>query len=438
MGLRNTYTTLQEEDIAVTLQYHLVQYILKRRSLLTTTGGDQGFFGGLEFANLKTCVYTSLFSRKQVTMVAFGNALLESLRPGWEEAYLDYEGLKELIGSTDTSAFDRRLRQEIEKVSLFALYQQGEIARAIGSLRLSSNKNQAAPLFASSSTMTTATSTALSNSTMFALSSTADAYTACAVELLHWQRYVCINAMGFRKIIKKFRKQKLVEKGTAVGSNDAKAQNDADILHLQQLANAAAIAAMHASLQQACQALDPGQMPSTSSPTELTAKRTADPTSDISYQHENVNNDVLTQRQRERYAWIRLHCTVSLIQAVRQYAQSMNESFTDFLSNKSMILTSSGGSKKDSPAAMRVFLHLDPDSILAMEPTHLRTVWEDEDYPFLEGTIGTQLGTSADRTWGGVDSVSLWLNLMSTLLYTVSCQKMSVKHTLLVFSLTEK
>ena len=111
MGLRNTYTTLQEEDIAVTLQYHLVQYILKRRSLLTTTGGDQGFFGGLEFANLKTCVYTSLFSRKQGTMVAFGNALLESLRPGWEEAYLDYEGLKELIGSTDTSAFDRRLPQ---------------------------------------------------------------------------------------------------------------------------------------------------------------------------------------------------------------------------------------------------------------------------------------------------------------------------------------
>lgn len=100
-------------------------------------------------------------------MVNFGDLLAKSKRPGWENAYLDYEGLKEigrrvreilaererhLAGdpaqdSTMTSArldeelhrytaqFTSKLHQEIEKVTLFSVAKLGDLAHSLGALR---------------------------------------------------------------------------------------------------------------------------------------------------------------------------------------------------------------------------------------------------------------------------------------------------------------
>ena len=140
-------------------------------------------------------------------MVAFGSALLRSQRSGWEEAYVDYDGLKALVRD-DPTAFDEKLRYEIEKVSLFALTRLGEIARAIGALRLS-KQNQSSSLFGNYNNNYNNNNNQgvdLVPSGEQPTLPVANAYTQCAVELLHWQRFVCINAVGIRKILKKYRK----------------------------------------------------------------------------------------------------------------------------------------------------------------------------------------------------------------------------------------
>ncbi|KAL7520878.1 hypothetical protein ACHAWX_005574 [Stephanocyclus meneghinianus] len=98
-------------------------------------------------------------------MVNYGVSLRKARRPGWEDAYLDYEGLKDirnrleallverdddiaesLFGAAPDSPYLRKyfelrgefaekLHSEIEKVSLFSLNQLGEVANAVGVLR---------------------------------------------------------------------------------------------------------------------------------------------------------------------------------------------------------------------------------------------------------------------------------------------------------------
>lgn len=107
-------------------------------------------------------------------MVGYGDALRKSQRPGWEKAYLDYDGLKHIrhqieavlverdqeltarLGLdggdrdiTQALSFDEGLRKyhelrvqfstklhsEIEKISLFGLSRMGELAEAVGALR---------------------------------------------------------------------------------------------------------------------------------------------------------------------------------------------------------------------------------------------------------------------------------------------------------------
>jgi SPX domain protein involved in polyphosphate accumulation len=101
-------------------------------------------------------------------MVNYGVSLRKARRPGWEDAYLDYEGLKDirnrleallverdddiaesLFGAAPDSPYLRKyfelrgefaekLHSEIEKVSLFSLNRLGEVANAVGVLRFMS------------------------------------------------------------------------------------------------------------------------------------------------------------------------------------------------------------------------------------------------------------------------------------------------------------
>ena len=95
-------------------------------------------------------------------MVAYGASLRRARRPGWEDAYLDYTALRSQLEEIEAlckesatpdiqlpygydpnekvvealqKKFLALLRKEIEKVSLFTLTRQGEIAEAVGSLR---------------------------------------------------------------------------------------------------------------------------------------------------------------------------------------------------------------------------------------------------------------------------------------------------------------
>jgi SPX domain protein involved in polyphosphate accumulation len=98
-------------------------------------------------------------------MVNYGEALRKARRPGWEDAYLDYEELKRIrnrleallierdddiaaslvsVGSESPylqkyfelrTEFADKLHSEIEKISLFSLTRLGELANAVGVLR---------------------------------------------------------------------------------------------------------------------------------------------------------------------------------------------------------------------------------------------------------------------------------------------------------------
>ena len=108
-------------------------------------------------------------SKPPEIMVGFGAVLDKSRRPGWENAYLDYEGLKAILyrleeaivanaarlsfqsqdltpDSPDvidedvrrsSTEFMSKLHSEIEKVTLFCLSRLGDLAHSLGALRFS-------------------------------------------------------------------------------------------------------------------------------------------------------------------------------------------------------------------------------------------------------------------------------------------------------------
>ncbi|KAL7548746.1 hypothetical protein ACHAWF_015219 [Thalassiosira exigua] len=111
-------------------------------------------------------------------MVGFGDALRKSRRPGWEEAYLDYDGLKDIRNRLETALVEReeqnenaarlsfqdstsiasdatypaddaihrcstqfaiKLHNEVAKITLFILARAGDVADALGELRFRTN-----------------------------------------------------------------------------------------------------------------------------------------------------------------------------------------------------------------------------------------------------------------------------------------------------------
>ena len=444
-------------------------------------------------------------------MVAYGAKLKNARRPGWENAYLEYDVLKGLLerelchqhqhqqqrdaaaaAAADTAAGDRSfltvLEQEIEKVFLFTLSRQGELAEAIGAYRfphyditptktlttftmpltlppteeaddeddddddttdtdlllMSPIKKHSgepvpslppftrrgsgtddhglmvvAPTIASvrplfrvpASTTHTATTT-----------TTTKALTEIAMELLHLLRYICVNAVGIRKILKKYHKLWLAvqeEDGDHHRGREA-AWHRAD--HMQQLTNAGSIAALHASLDAAW-----GQetLRITTSRNNSTANKTTTPSS---------------------VSTIRLQCAMEAIQVLRDYAVIVNQPFSEYLSRRAMIVT---GRDREERKALWAVLRFNPDTLSPhhtpdtelvawwwrraaattsasaaaagrhqMHRRHLSSTvlnmndvmeWVDDDFVVMD---------QAD-SWGGVNRRSMVINLASTLLYTV-------------------
>ena len=247
-----------------------------------------------------------------------------------------------------------------------------------------------------------------------------DSYSALGVELLHLLRFVCVNAMAVRKILKKHDKLLAQQKlGGYYQSEDAKEKKrhkrdrskmpfsnpshrlvGAADVQLQQLANSDSIAGITASLDAA------------------------------------LSNVSLSEPMNDDPSYVRLECIVSSIHVLRQCAEIVNEPFEAFLSRKAMIATGHelGGLGGSTSRALEVLLCFRPDAILLMSPLDLiewRQLAEDRTlaYPTVYGREmrSRLLSHAEDRQqaekmdhFGGINTVSMVLNLLSAFLYTVN------------------
>lgn len=385
-------------------------------------------------------------------MVAYGAALRTSRRPGWEQAYVDYDALRTLLermGQEDDiwqaqNEFQTKLRLEADKVSLFTLTRQGEIAESLGALKhkdlimtrsvgktrrtqstiddeqvVTDNLGEQAALLPYQSIVvgtprpSRAVGKSISSQQMFRpdrdlLQSTNDieSLAILGVELLHLLRFIYANAMAFRKIYKKYNKVMMQLKvPDSVHNNSNKLKRTKGYLtftdgpeeHIQNLANSVSVATIHFSLQ--------------STLTELEKQ-----------EKENKAADVENDRDRNAIL-LRFKCTVMSIAVLREYAQRMDETFKSFLSQKSMIATghNNGGLSEATQQALHVVMRFQPDSLLLMDNAALvkwnDRIFGDDTQSVLEGQ---DVEESSNRAWGGASSSTMILNLTSTLLYTVS------------------
>jgi hypothetical protein len=362
-------------------------------------------------------------------MVAYGSSLRKTRRAGWEDAYLDYDALKlllEVMEDTQGDANRRRvsilfttaLRKSIEKVSLFALTRQGEIADAIGALRFKGDlgsfiaspplakyrkdverKGEDTALAATRSMSKRSISViekevALDKQPLFRgrtaeFELKTDEFSGLGVELLYLLQFICVNAMAIRKILKKY--QKLSSTTPSYDDENPEPSKISPDDHLQQLANSASVAAIQSSLLSALGEIE-AEQPKLHFPPSL----------------------------------IRFQCVMRSIETLREYAQIVNQPFGVFLSRRAMIVNGGelGGLEGKMRLALELVLRFRPEEILYMDDADLEE-WRSEQLKprpraasYYGGTTLIGLEEVADG-WGGVNSMSMMINLLSTLLYTV-------------------
>ncbi|CAB9525160.1 SPX domain-containing membrane protein [Seminavis robusta] len=377
-------------------------------------------------------------------MVGFGKSIVLAGRDCWKQAYLDYDGLKEIVEEIEICLTERKsarfgdnltpsaagnnenesdptielkqrffleLTREIEKISLFTLQQQGKLADAIGALRF---EESSVNLFDTTNLLQQGDddSVARSNDQL-------DHYAVQGVQLLHLLKFICINSIGIRKILKKYNK--------AFSKFDEPQHYHFAGDHLQQLAFSPSICAIESSLQYALAEC---------------------------YQHGQttaVTDHMILLRIN------RFHCVMGCCQTLRRNAEILQRPFWDFMSRKSMIVAGAdlGGMGDSGKKALKWLIRLHPDQLLSMSGEQLDRLWSQwsggptvvkkvtEDYRsamipqlildtiregYLEdersekGDIPTSISIADGKKsmWGGVNTASLTLNLFSTLLYTVN------------------
>lgn len=226
---------------------------------------------------------------------------------------------------------------------------------------------------------------------------------------------------GVRKILKKY--DKIIEK-YAVDSdfNDEQLRDDLNTIapfvstfsfnanqgpdvHLQQLTSSESIAAITLSLLKA--SIKAGSM------------------NILSMEQYLVHDETL----------LRFKCAIDCIDILREYANVVNQPFPAFLSRQAMIVTGYdlGGIEGMRQNALEVLLGFDPDTILHMDKLDL-SEWQQRCWEYTFTSAGNKMRrTSFDLiddanqevqgrklSWGGVDASSMYINLMSILLYTIN------------------
>lgn len=374
-------------------------------------------------------------SGRNKIMVEYGRAMQKARRRGWENIYLNYDALKDIISQiesllfgpeslehaalllgddseapstmqvSDTSTktrlealkttFFELLLVEIEKISLFALKKQGQLADAVGGVRFASTglfDTKALPVHFTRDRL--------------------DMLASYGVEMAHLVKYVCTNAIGIQKILKKYNKifDRLDEPHFYFVESD----------HLKQLANSDSMASIHASLQTIM---------------------------DDSYKTENLSDPETS------LALLRLQAILACTSIIRKNATVFRFSFIEYLSKKAMIAadTNFGGIDGKGQRALSWLLKLEPQKLRQMDTAELKSTWDkwaaeteivrvylDRGLSYAHHRRMTSLAADdlmtsplpgdedfgdaepQKRKWGGADGPSMIINLTSILLYTIN------------------
>ena len=387
-------------------------------------------------------------------MVAFGKALKRSRRDGWETAYLDYSKLKRILSElgcspqsqnndvesinderanqlvtsrserSDSSyirvkeSFFQELGEEIEKVSLFALKRQGMLSEAIGHLRFRDDDTiKVTELFPNRDSIFQPDTEIKGTSEEGDI----EAYIYLGVELLYLIQFVGVNALAVRKVLKKY--NKIIRR---VKPEDSYIMGGKDDLHLQLIANSQSVSAINSSLE-----------------TALTAFY--------------VSENLLDNDSEKTLKLFRFQSIIQASYELRKKSEVIHQPFREYLSRKAMISTGSslGGIEGHAMSAMNEVLDFRPSAMITSSMEELDQMWTrwipqyqswKDDRSIYQGSPfalksailyamealekaeidwyelnqrGTLLSES-EKAWGGIDTPSMILNLMSILLYTIN------------------
>jgi len=267
-------------------------------------------------------------------------------------------------------------------------------------------------------------------------------YARIGVELLHLLKFATLNSVGIRKIVKKYEKTFLLHPLVHErGISDVILNNDNSSIHdrLLHLTSDASFNTVYASLIDALAESNDGLILTNTNEGSSkhhrrglseSMKRSRDAVIQYLQQPRNEDDDTVHKSR----SILQLECTVLSINAIQDFANAVSAPFQGYLSRKAMIVrggNDNGGDLGSSnKRAIDVLVSFDPQFILEMNEVEL-SEWctraaskagskKGHTRETSTTTINLDVLTTKDRSWGGVDNVTLVINLLSVVLYTVN------------------
>jgi hypothetical protein len=257
-------------------------------------------------------------------------------------------------------------------------------------------------------------------------------YSELGVELLHLVRFATINAAGVRKIVNKYEHMFLefpLGKGKKVAQ--VKLHEDSSYDRLIQLTSNQSFTAIFASLLDALAECELDQMMSASFSTKVAMNRIGvfETSSEPFFLSEEKAVTLIQKATSDNIdhfnvPQLRLECTVLSYHSIRLFAKEINKEFQTHLSRKARIDT--GKDSSDMGSSNKKAL----DTLVAFDPGFLLAMTEQQLIDWCESAIEKTGMTMAEknpflidnkgRFWGGCDSSSMTINLMSLLLYNIN------------------
>jgi hypothetical protein len=277
-------------------------------------------------------------------------------------------------------------------------------------------------------------------------------YARIGVELLHLLKFATLNAVGIRKIVKKYEKTFLLhplvhERG--ISDVILNVDNSSSSCHdrLVHLTSNTSFNTIYASLIDALaesnndnesMVTNGGGSSTTKHRRGLSESMKRSREAVIQYLQQPRNNEDNGNSGHKSRSILQLECTILSINAIQDFVHAVSAPFQGYLSRKAMI--GPGGSDNggelsaSNKRAIDVLVSFDPQFILEMNEGELSD-WctraaskvgskkqgqQHTRDPSSTTTINLNDLTTKDRSWGGVNNVTLVINLLSVVLYTVN------------------
>ncbi len=265
-----------------------------------------------------------------------------------------------------------------------------------------------------------------------------EVYSELGVELLHLLKFNCLNSVGIRKIAKK--RNKLAQRFPQVSRQEkddigiegvsshtiflpdevSRRFDSARDDRLHQLANNFSFVALYDSLLEALVDCETKVLHSWTLGLPMSEP--------IIFSKDAAIKFLQESRSLENgLSLLRFECTISSIHALIEFAGDVHKPFQVWLSRKALIDTGKdhGDIGNSDKKALKLLLLFEPDFLLQMTENELyewyrrartaKSGRHTRDPTFIDYAVGEDI-----RGWGGVNTSSLVINLMSTLLYTVN------------------